>query len=153
MGDFIARQNAWILKVYAVLSVLPALVNLYYLPEAIEKRLFWPIVLAIFFSASTIYLWFLVLDKRKKLIITKEGIWSKKYKLLPWETVVGYFFERRWGGKILTTFLFIDTTAGGEPLKIEITYLDKSPGEISDAIQRSSAGFKIETTGIHNYKV
>jgi hypothetical protein len=153
MGDFIARQNAWILKVYAVLFIPLALVNLYYLPEAIEKQLFWPIVLAIFFSASTIYLWFLVLDRRVKLIITKEGIWSKKYKLLPWETVVGYFFERRRGGKILSTFLFIDTTVGGEPLKIETTYLDKPPQEISDAIQRNSTGYKIYTSGVHNSKI
>lgn len=103
-----------------------------------------PLLLSIFF-------WYQVFDKGVKLVINEHGLWSKKYRLIPWSNIDAFYFEKV-NAKVISYKLWIDTANIGESISIDLTLIEENCSIIAKAIQENSKSCSIRYSGIHEYK-
>ncbi|HKO81178.1 MAG TPA: hypothetical protein VJU78_12320 [Chitinophagaceae bacterium] len=150
-NELIAKQNAKGLLILAIPITVGFLVNVFNFNKTYNKSTWGAIFLIVFLSWLTFYFWYKIFDSGTKLIINKEGIWSRKSKLIPWDIVEAYHFEKR-SGKTVTYILWIETKNIGQSYKLEITFLDKGYIEVNKAIEANSEGFNIRYSGMNEYE-
>ena len=91
------------------------------------------------------------MDTGTKLIINKNGIWSRKFGLVVWENIFNYQFEKRIG-KTVTYNLKLDTQNHGKLIVWDITYLNTDFQEIEKAIEVYLRDYNIQYLGLEEYE-
>jgi hypothetical protein len=146
--ELVGRQNAKGLLILAIPITIGFLVNAFNFTEGYKRSAVGAIFLTGVLFVLSVYFWYKIFDSGTKLIINRHGIWTRKYKTLPWDTIEAYHFERRLG-KTVTSILWVESTIIGQSYSLEITYLDRGYDDISNAIEINSNNFDIRYSGIN----
>ena len=99
------------------------------------------ILFLLFSSGFFFYKYFL--DKKIKLIIDKDGIWTSKYGHVKWQSV-WYIYQKEIRGKFTERKLIIKLNEDDKEIKLDITYFDKTQDEIIAAFKEYSSKFNVQ---------
>jgi hypothetical protein len=159
LDSFTAKNSKGSFLLFAVLSSFPCigiLIRCLQDPrkaslEFSESPVFLSLVV-LFFCGLAAYFWVRFFDRKYKLIIDRNGIWSVETGLIPWEDIVYLFFthtEKRWGSRERAEFpttleLNISLHSTIPVCIIDITALDKSEEQILEALQIHAKKYPIQ---------
>jgi len=105
-----------------------------------------PFVTVVAVIIILVAIYFLVrysLDRRIKMVINKEGIWTPKKGLLVWSNVQYYYFEEIQTDNATVSLLKIKLLKPSKEVKIDIAFFNKSERDIEDAIKDNSGDYNI----------
>lgn len=146
--ELVARQNAKGLLIFAIVTTIGFLINVFNFNDTYNKSQVGAIFLVGVLSILTFFFWYKILDSGVKLIINRDGIWIRKYNLISWDTIEAFYFENR-PGRTFKSALRIESKTIGQSYTIEIMLLDKGFDEIIKAIEANSKGFNIKYSGVN----
>jgi hypothetical protein len=88
----------------------------------------------------------MVLDRRIKLVINKNGIWHYKEGLIPWSNVYYYYFEIQRDDVSVSLFK-LKLLEPEKELSIHISDINVSFDDIEAAIKKNAIGYNILCLG------
>ncbi|HMC99307.1 MAG TPA: hypothetical protein VKH37_04110 [Ferruginibacter sp.] len=109
-----------------------------------------PIFCSIFVALFLLFFGFMCykyfFDKKVKLIVDKDCIWTSRYGQVQWQSV-WYIFQQEIKGRINQEKLVIKLNEDDKELTLDTTYYDKTAEEILNALKEYSKGFEIQFLG------
>ncbi len=106
-----------------------------------------PLLLLVIY-AGAIYLWIKVFDKKIKLIINEKGMWYGKTGFVQWTDLWYYYFkENRTSKAGRFYYLIFKIREAAEDHTVDITFFDKTYGQIQQAIKANAAKNRVNDLG------
>jgi hypothetical protein len=99
------------------------------------------VILLLFCFSYFLYKYFF--DKKIKLAIDNEGIWTPKYGKLKWQEV-SYIYQIERRGKFISKELVIKLHKNEKKIKLETTFFDKNDDEILESLKECSSKFDVQ---------
>lgn len=100
-------------------------------------------LMVLMFFGFAIYFWIKYFDKKTKLIIDRDGIWTKKTDIIPWKDI-WYLFFKETRGKWKSLELKIKLRNSETEYSIDLSAMDQTEQDILDALRYNSQGFPIQ---------
>lgn len=153
-NELVARGSHKKVLLYALLFSIPfvGLLTVNSLKSFYSENLFAAVLLTFIFCVIPIYFWYMVFDKRIKLIINKNGIWSSKMHLVSWNSLWYYHIKEDLIKGTKYHFFIFKIKNSGIDYKVDITFYDKTYIEILNAIKINSNGYSIIDLGFETNK-
>ncbi|HMK20183.1 MAG TPA: hypothetical protein VK492_18415 [Chitinophagaceae bacterium] len=101
------------------------------------------ILLSFFLFSFGFFCYKYFLDKKTKLIIDKDGIWTSKFGQVKWQSV-WYIYQKEMRGKFIEQKLIIKLNEDDKEIKLDTTYFDKTEDEIIAALKGYSSKFNVQ---------
>jgi hypothetical protein len=111
------------------------------------ENLFVSVLLTSLLYGLAIYFWFMVFDKRIKLIINKNGIWTSKTSLVSWNSLWYYHMKEDFVKGEKYHLFFFKIKNSDIDYKVDITFCNKTYVEIINAIKSNSTDYSIIDLG------
>lgn len=154
--ELIVKGSHKKIPIYLLFLIVPCLVLLTEpfseLKKFYSKNLIAATLLTAFIFISAGYWWFMVFDKRIKIIINKNGIWNSKSKFIKWKEISSYHFKEEIFKTRKFYFLVLRTVGDDKEYKIDISFYNKPYEQIEEAMNINSKGFYITNLGLDTSK-
>jgi len=145
-NELVLRKEAWINLILGFPAISLFAISLFFHEETKPFFRTNPLatVAAILIILAALY--FLVsksLDRRIKMAINKDGIWTAQSGLLAWNNIQYYYIEEIASDYDTTWLLKIKLLEPVKEIKVNISLFKISEQEIEQAIDRNSGDYKI----------
>jgi hypothetical protein len=111
-----------------------------------------PLLLMVFYGIAAFF-WFKVFDRKIKLIINQNGLWTKSTGFVYWESVWYYYLRERRTFKAGTFYdLFFKLRDDEKDYKLEITFLNTDYNKIRRAIKLNARNYNVHELNIDSNK-
>jgi hypothetical protein len=151
--ELIVRGSHKRIPIYLLFLIVPCVALLTEpfseLKKFFSENLIATILLTAFMFISAGYWWFMVFDKRIKIIINKNGIWNAKSNFIEWKEISSYNFKEETFKTRKFHFLVFRTVGNDKEYKIDISFYNKSYEQIEEAVNTNSKGFYITNLGLN----
>jgi hypothetical protein len=147
-GDLIVRTEKWTDLIIGLPFLAIAAVGLFFdagTRHFLRSNLWIAVFAAIAFLIAAFLLIRSGMDKRLKLVVSKEGIWTPAKGLLQWKDIEYYDIKEIYEDIESADQLKIKLLGQSKELTINLKHLDKSMGDIRRAIIYNADGFNIDS--------
>src|SRR5215211_5979647 len=139
--ELVIKKEAWINLILGFPGIALLAIALFFGKETkpfFKENPFVTVVAVIIILVAIYFLFRYSLDRRIKMVINKEGIWTPKKGLLVWSNVQYYYFEEIQTDNATVSLLKIKLLKPSKEVKIDIAFFNKSERDIEVAIKDNS---------------
>lgn len=145
-NELLIRKEAWINLIFGFPAISLFAIGLLFHKETRPFFRENPIVTVVAVLIVLVALYFLVrnsLDKRIKMVVNQEGIWTAQEGLLVWSNIQYYYFEEIQSDNVTTWLLKIKLIEPTKEVAVDTSHFNTSQQDIETAIERNSGNYNI----------